>query len=66
MRNESEKRITDSLTTLTAQQVIKDNTINMYKDKYIKRSAIWTWIGIILFTGLCVGGFIVWRDNNWW
>jgi len=66
MRDDSEKRITNSLIVMSQDAITKQNEIDKYKQDYLKKTIIWRWI----FTGIGItlcAGFYIWYDaNNFW
>lgn len=66
LRDESEKRITESLQTLTQDNIVQRNTITMYEENYLKKSTLWTWIIIGILIALSIGGYIWYDSNTFW
>lgn len=66
IRNESEKRITDSVAAALEDSAIKQNTIDMMNKSWLKKSTIYTWLAVILVIGLLIGGYMFWDANNFW
>jgi len=66
LRDDSERRIAEGLSTLAKDNADKQATIDMYKEDYLKKATLWAWFGFGVFIALCIGGYIYWNENNFW
>lgn len=63
---EAEKRMKDNVKALVDENNIKQNTIDYYKDRYIKKSVITIWSIIIISLGGTFWLFILYNENYFW
>lgn len=66
LRDETAQELQDNLKSLVTDNMVKENTINIYKDKYLKKSTMIWWGIFIAMIGGCVFWFIKWNEDNLW
>tara|TARA_Y100000310_G_C20645194_1_gene796146 strand:- start:474 stop:1682 length:1209 start_codon:yes stop_codon:yes gene_type:complete len=63
---EFDERLQTTIDSLAEDNRRKQNTINFYEDKFIKRSTIWWSIAWVVVIILIVIGIIRYNEQTWW